>query len=256
MTTTITMGIGALGLAGMIPLAGFFSKDEILAAAFFGHHRMIWICLLAGTFLTAFYTFRMFFLAFYGRPRMSREVAHHVHESPTVMTMPLLILAGLTTIAGVILGFPGERGTPFARFLEPVFGAHEGAHSTLAALMLVVLSVITVVAGIMLAGMIYTRDARAEDIERSRTPVHALLLNAYYVDWIYDRLLVQPLYALSVFLARAFDLGVIDGIVDGLGRVVAGWAAGFRRVQTGFVVNYALTMLVGAVALVGYLLMR
>src|SRR5439155_7851461 len=88
-TTTITMTIGAAGLAGVPGLAGFFSKDEILAAAFFGR-RAAWALLLAGAFMTAFYTFRLIFLAFFGAPRMSKDVAHHVHESPRVMTWPLI----------------------------------------------------------------------------------------------------------------------------------------------------------------------
>src|SRR5512145_3343793 len=102
MNITITMAIGALGLAGVPPLAGFFSKDEILHTAF-GHHRMIWWLLLVGAFLTAFYTFRLVFLAFFGAPRMSREARRHVHESPAVMTLPLTLLAILTVVAAIAL---------------------------------------------------------------------------------------------------------------------------------------------------------
>src|SRR5213083_368419 len=99
-TTTITTTIGALGLAGVPGLAGFFSKDEILAAAFVSGHRVMWALLMLGAFLTAFYTSRLLFLAFYSDPRMSREAAHHVHESPSVMTLPLWVLAVLTVVAG------------------------------------------------------------------------------------------------------------------------------------------------------------
>src|SRR5947207_149970 len=122
--TTITMTIGAAGLAGVPGLAGFFSKDEILAAAFFGR-RAAWALLLAGAFMTAFYTFRLIFLAFFGAPRMSKDVAHHVHESPRVMTWPLIALAALTLIAGVAVGVPAEHGTTFERFLAPVLPMHE-----------------------------------------------------------------------------------------------------------------------------------
>jgi NADH-quinone oxidoreductase subunit L len=97
---------------------------------------------------------------------------------------------------------------------------------------------------------------RAEAIGRPRTFVHRLLLNAWYVDWLYDRLVVRPLFALSGFLASVIDLRVIDGAVNGVGRAVVTWASGFRRLQTGYVVNYALTMLAGAVAIVGFLLVR
>jgi NADH-quinone oxidoreductase subunit L len=254
-TTTITMTIGALGLSGFPGLAGFFSKDEILAVAFH-EHRLMWVLLLVGAFMTAFYTFRLIFLAFFGGPRMTREAAHHVHESPRVMTVPLIVLAVLTVVAGWAVGVPSEHGTRFERFLAPVFPVHEAAHGGLAGVMLLVLSVIVVLAGITLAWFMYMASpVKAETIGRARTPVHALLLNAWYVDRLYDRLIVAPLLALSSLLARV-DLGVVDGAVNGVGRAVVAWAGSLRRVQTGYVVNYALTMLVGAVVLAGFLLAR
>jgi NADH-quinone oxidoreductase subunit L len=255
-TTTITMTIGAAGLAGVPGLAGFFSKDEILAAAFFGR-RAAWVLLLAGAFMTAVYTFRLIFLAFFGAPRMSKDVAHHVHESPSVMTWPLIVLATLTIVAGAAFGIPSEHGTPFARFLTPVLPAHEGEHGGVAGIMLLVLSVLVVGAGIALAWFMYiARSVKAEELGQPRTFVHRLLLNAWYVDWLYDRAIVQPLYAASVFLARVFDLGIVDGLVNGIGRAVTWWAGELRRLQTGYVVNYALTMLAGAVIFVAYFLAR
>src|SRR5438094_313271 len=246
----------ALGLVGFPGLAGFFSKDEILAAAFFGS-RAAWALLLAGAFMTAFYTFRLIFLAFFTGPRMSKDVAHHAHESPRVMTWPLIALAALTVVAGAAVGIPSEHGTPFARFLSPVLPVHEGEHGGAAGVMLLVLSVIVVAAGILLAWFMYmAAPVKAETIGQPRTVLVRLLLNAWYVDWLYDRAIVRPLYALSVFLARVFDLGVIDGLVNGLGRAVVWWSAGLRRLQTGYVVNYALTMLAGAVIFVAYFLAR
>ncbi len=255
-TTTITMTIGAAGLAGVPLLAGFFSKDEILAVAFHGH-RVMWAILLLGAFLTAFYTFRLLFLAFFGAPRMSKEAAHHVHESPAVMTLPLSVLAALTLVTGLAVGIPSERGTRFARFLAPVFPVHAGEHSGSVAYMLVILSVVVVAAGVTLAWFVYmSTPVRVEAVGRPRTALHALLLNAYYVDRIYDAAVVRPLLTLSGFLARAFDLGVIDGLVNGVGRAVVAWAAVLRRLQTGYVVNYALTMLAGAVVVLAFLLSR
>jgi NADH-quinone oxidoreductase subunit L len=254
--TTITMTIGAAGLAGFPGLAGFFSKDEILAAAFHAN-RAVWALLLLGAFMTAFYTFRMIFLAFLGAPRMSKEVAHHVHESPPTMTVPLIVLAALTIIAGWVLGVPSEDGTRFQRLLGSVFPLHAGEHGGGTAIMLLVLSVIVVVAGILLAWFVYgAAPVRADEIGRPRTVVHRLLLNAWYVDWLYDRAIVRPLFALSAFFAQLFDTRVVDGAVNGLGRAVAAWAQSLRRLQTGYVVNYALTMLAGAVAIVGFLLAR
>jgi NADH-quinone oxidoreductase subunit L len=255
-TTTITMTIGAAGLAGVPFLAGFFSKDAILEAAFMGHRRVIWALLLLGAFLTAFYTARLIFLTFFGGPRMSKEVAHHVHESPRVMTWPLIALAILTVVAGWAVGVPSEHGTRFARFLAPVFPMEDAHHGGVAAYILLVLSVVVVSAGIVLAWYMYmTRAVRPEEIGRASTPVSALLLNAWYVDWLYDRVFVRPLLALYRFLMR-FDLGVIDGLVNLTGRLVVGWSAATRRVQTGYIVNYALTMVAGAVALVSFLLAR
>ncbi len=255
--TTITTTIGALGLAGLPGLAGFFSKDEILAAAFASGHRWMWAFLLVGAFLTAFYTARMLFLAFYSGPRMTKEAAHHVHESPGVMTLPLIVLALLTVVTGVAVGIPSEHGTRFARFLAPVFPLHEGGHGGVAALLILILAVLVFAAGFALAWFMYmAAPVRPAEIGRPKTAVHALLLNAYYVDALYDRVIVRPLLALSEFLARVFDLRVIDGLVNALGRTVVAWAAGMRRLQTGYTVNYALTMLAGAVAIVAFLLSR
>jgi len=255
--TTITMAVGAAGLAGVPGLAGFFSKDAILAAAYEGHQPLIFALLLFGAFLTAFYTFRLMFLTFLGGPRMPKDVAHHVHESPSVMTGPLVILALLTLLAGWVLGIPAAEGTRFERFLVPVFPLHEGAHSGVAAYMLLVLSVIAVAAGTVLAWFMYvSTPVRAERIGRARTPVHALLLNAYYIDWLYDRALVRPLLALFTALWRVFDVQIVDGLVNLAGLAVVACSATFRRLQTGYVVNYALTMLVGAVAVLGFLLLR
>lgn len=256
--TTVTFLVGAAGLSGLPPLAGFFSKDEILAAAFHAGHRWLWALLLLGAFMTAFYSFRVVWLAFFGAPRVPREIAQHIHESPTVMTIPLGVLAGATVLAGLALGIPLPNGTAFARFLAPVFPlSEEAGHGGLSAYVLLVLSVIVAVAGVLLAWLMYgSRPVRAEVIGRPRNWVHALVLHKYWVDEIYAFLFVRPLLRVAGFCARAFDLGIIDGIVNGIGRVVVGWAQGVRQVQTGYLVNYALTMLLGAVAIVGFLLAR
>ncbi|HEX3178866.1 MAG TPA: NADH-quinone oxidoreductase subunit L [Methylomirabilota bacterium] len=255
-TTTITVTIGAAGLAGFPGLAGFFSKDEILAAAFHTN-RAAWALLLAGAFMTAFYTFRLVFLAFLGAPRMSKEVAHHVHESPAVMTVPLIVLAVLTIVAGWALGVPSDEGTLLQRTLAPVLPLHGAEHGGVAGIMLLVLSVVVALAGILLAWFMYgAAPVRAETVGQPRTVVHRLLLNAWYVDWLYDRVIVRPLFALSEFLAGVVDTRGVDGVVNGIGRLVTAWAAALRRLQTGYVVNYALTMLAGAVIIVGFFLTR
>jgi NADH-quinone oxidoreductase subunit L len=257
MTTTVTFLIGAFGLSGVPPLAGFFSKDEILASAFHEHKYLLWALLVVGAFMTAFYTFRLVFLAFFGGPRMPKEVAHHIHESPPVMTVPLVVLAVLTVVAGLVVGIPSSQGTAFARFLSPVLPLGEAEHSAGVAFSLLVLSAVVAIAGVALAWFVYGRaPVRAASIGVARNPVHKLLLEKYYVDELYDALFVRPIYHLSVWLARVFDPKVIDGGVNGVASLMTGWARGLRRVQTGFVMNYALAILLGAVAMVGYLLAR
>ncbi len=256
MTTTITMTIGAVGLAGVPWIsAGFFSKEEILAAAL-SEHVVIFGLLLLGALMTAFYTFRLLFLAFYTEPRMTKDVARHVHESPAVMTLPLVVLALLTIVTGWVVGIrsPSEGTTPFARFLAPVFPIHEEGHG---GALLLVLSFVVVAAGFGIAWTMYKGSTlRPESLGQPRTALHAFLMNAWYIDTLYDRAIVGPLYALSVFCARIIDAGIIDGLVNLAGRVVVLFAAGFRRLQTGYIVNYALTMLAGAVLVIVFLLTR
>ncbi len=255
--TTVTFLVGALGLSGVPPLAGFFSKDEILGAAFHTGHHALWALLVIGALMTAFYAFRLVFLAFFGTPRMSKEVVHHIHESPAVMTVPLVLLAALTVVAGLAVGIPSAHGTAFARFLSPVLPVHETEQPSAVAFALLLLSALVAVGGVLLAWVMYgLRPVRGEAIGVAKNPVHALLLRKYYVDELYDALFVRPLIALSRWCARAFDLGVIDGIVNGVARLVVAWAAGLRRVQTGFVMNYALGILIGAVAVIAFFLVR
>jgi NADH-quinone oxidoreductase subunit L len=257
MTTTVTFLIGAFGLAGVPPLAGFFSKDEILASAFHEHRYLLWALLMVGAFMTAFYTFRLVFLAFFGAPRMSKEVAHHIHESPASMTVPLVILAIATTVAGLAVGIPSPHGTPFARFLAPVLPLPEGEHGAGLAFTLLLLSAVVAISGVAVAWYMYGRaPVRAASIGVPRNPVHKLLLEKYYVDELYDVLFVRPIYRLSLWLARVFDPRVIDGLVNGTATATLAWARGLRLVQTGYVMNYALGLLLGAVAVVAYLLAR
>jgi NADH-quinone oxidoreductase subunit L len=197
------------------------------------------------------------FLAFFGAPRMSKEVAHHIHESPPSMTIPLIILAIATTVAGLAFGIPSSHGTAFARFLAPVLPLGEGEHGAGIAFTLLLLSAVVAIAGVTLAWYVYGRSpVRAASIGVPRNPLHKLLLEKYYVDEIYDFLFVRPIYHLSLWLARVFDPVVIDGLVNGTATAVTAWARGLRRVQTGYVMNYALGILLGAVAVVAYLLAR
>jgi NADH-quinone oxidoreductase subunit L len=179
-------------------------------------------------------------------------VLHHAHESPWVMTVPLAVLSLLTLVAGFVFGLPLGT-TRIAHLLGSVFAEREEGHAAV----VVLVSVAVFAAGLGLAMYRYRMTpVKADTVGRARTPVHALLINAYYVDWIYDQLIVRPLLALAIVLAHVVDLGGIDGIVNGVGRMITAWGAGLRRVQSGYVVNYALTMLAGAVVVIAFLLVR
>jgi NADH-quinone oxidoreductase subunit L len=171
------------------------------------------------------------------------------------MTLPLAVLAILTAVAGIV-GVPSAHGTAFARFLAPVLPLHEAAHGGVTALALAAVSVIVALAGVFAAWLAYGRGpVDASRIGVPRNALHRLVLNKYYVDEIYDALFVQPIYRLSVWCAGVFDPKVIDGLVNGVGSAIVEWALGLRRIQTGFVRNYALGMLLGAIAVVAFLLM-
>jgi NADH-quinone oxidoreductase subunit L len=256
--TRDTMLIAALAISGLPPFSGFFSKDEILVGAWTTGHRAIFFLGLAAAGLTAFYMGRLVLLTFLGPSRVDHAVAHHVHESPPVMTMPLWILAVLAAGAGV-WGVPFHEGTLIGHFLAPVLErAGEAAaphHGPAWGLMAT--SVLAALAGLAVAWHLYGRGRM--DPARIGVPqsaLHRLLLHKYYVDELYDRLFVRPTVRLAHWCAEAFDLDVVDGAVNGVGALVARSAAGLRRIQTGFVVNYALTMLIGVVALVGLFVVR
>ena len=254
--TWYTMLVATVAISGLPPFSGFFSKDEILAGAYFAGKPAIFALLLVGSALTTFYMWRLLLLTFLGRSRVDHDVAHHVHESPAVMTVPLAILAVLAAGAGV-WGLPGEHGTAIGRFLAPVLsGDHAAAashHGPSWALMVV--SVVASLAGLVVAWQLYLRGrADVAKIGVPQSGLHRLLLGKYYVDELYDRALVRPILALSRWCAEVFDAGVIDGAVNGVATVIERAAGRLRRYQTGFVMNYALSMLVGVVTLLGWLL--
>jgi NADH-quinone oxidoreductase subunit L len=254
--TLPTMLLATLAISGIPPFSGFFSKDEILTGAFNAHKYAIFALGLVGAGMTAFYMWRLVFLTFFGASRVPHDVAHHVHESPWTMTGPLWVLAILASVAGV-WGIPWKDGTVIGRFLDPVFqagGGHEGAHHG-PAWGLMALSVGVALVGIAVAVEMYVRG-RA-DLTKVGVPqngLHRLLLNKYYVDELYDSLFVRPVFAMSGWCARVFDAGLIDGAVNGVAELVGRASGRLRHVQTGFVMNYALTMLIGVVAILGLLL--
>ena len=270
-----TMLIATLAIAGIPPLAGFFSKDEILWSAWSGGRQLLWGIGFVAAGLTAFYMFRLMFLAFYGRPR-ERHIYEHAHESPPSMTVPLVILAVLSVVGGwvgiphaissAVEGALGSIPNLIEVWLEPVFEggaalrpAAEAETAELAAEYgLMALTVALAVAAIGLAALFYLRRPELrERLVGAVRPLHRLVERKYYVDELYGALFVQPYLAASAFSWRIIDALLIDGlVVKGVGGAVAFYSRIVSRFQTGFVQNYATALFVGAVVLLGWYLFR
>jgi NADH-quinone oxidoreductase subunit L len=252
--TAWTFLIAALANAGIFPLAGFWSKDEILYGAFAGGHLGVWALGAGGAFLTGFYMLRCYYLAFEG-PSRAEGHGRHAHESPPVMTVPLAILALCAVVVGFV-GVPPEHGA-YHRFVEPVFTAAGGAapHSALVGeIPMALASLAIAVAGIVVATQFYLRRRELPDQWAARYPTaYRVLLHKYYVDELYDALFVEPIRRLAMWCWRRFDEPVVDGSVNGVGALVRAGSAVLRYLQTGYVMNYVLSFVVGVVAILGYL---
>jgi NADH-quinone oxidoreductase subunit L len=247
-----TMLVGTIAIAGIPPFAGFFSKDEILSDAFVSGHWGVWIAGLLGSLLTAFYMFRLYLLTFRGEPRLTHEAEHHLHESPPSMVVPLVVLAVLSAVGGFV-GMPFmEGGHFFERWLAPVFESGPGAHaetvSTATELMLIAISVVVAVLGVVLAFRVYGRRAE-EPLARNAPALYETLVHKYWVDELYDRVAVRTVYQLSRRLWTFWDTKVVDGAVNGVGRLFEGGWAVLRLFQTGFVGTYALFFTLGVAVL-------
>jgi NADH-quinone oxidoreductase subunit L len=287
--TAQTMLVGTLAISGAPLLSGFFSKDEILWQAFASPYgdKLLWAVALVTAGLTAFYMFRLFFLTFAGNSRVPHEVEHHIHESPSSMTVPLICLAVGAVGAGYV-GWPKVLGGPdwFERFLDPVFAnparlpAVEHTWNLEFGLML--LSVAVAFGGFFVAYRWYVQNpeipARVAAVAGT---AYRLLLNKYYIDELYDALFVNRTKDLGSALA-AFDLAVVDGgvnsagwftrttaelsrlwdiwVIDGLVNVLAvvtkimSWPA--RVIQTGVVQNYAWFITAGVLVFMVYYLIH
>ena len=201
--------------------------------------------------------FRLIFITFFGASRVEPEVEPHVHESPRIMTIPLVILAIFSVTAGWV-GI-GEH-SPFHSFLGRAIEPRVEVEAQLATLSegaLIAISVLLALAGIGLAYIIYIkRYIKPEEIADRAGDLYSLVANKYYVDEIYDALIIAPFRGLATFLANAFDVWIIDGIVDGVGLFVRGSSAVLRRMQSGYIQNYALAVVLGTVVMLGYYFLR
>ncbi len=255
-----TFLLASLSIAGIPGLAGFFSKDEILLMAFntdLAAGKFAWAIGTLVAFMTAFYSFRLFFLIFHGEFRGTEEQRHHLHESPAVVTWPLMLLA-VGAVAAGWFGVPAILGgsNHWAHFLEPVLGhPHVHVSGTTEAL-LMASSVLAGVCGIGLAYLLYRLKPHLPGLLAERLAmVYRLLLNKYYIDELYDTVIVKPTLAFSrAVILRIVDLACIEGVVNGLPRAIGSFAERLRRIQDGQVSHYLAWMGGGALVLVAVLL--
>jgi NADH-quinone oxidoreductase subunit L len=258
-----TFVIGALALVSFPLTSGFFSKDEILMRAY-EFSPLLWGAGALAALLTAFYTFRALFIVFWAQPR-DQELFDHAHESPRVMTWPLILLAVLALFGGLI-GLPPILGVDHAleKALQPVFvalevGERPAAHALSIGQEWGLLGVSSAIAllGIGLAYWFYVVNPEIPARLALRfKSVFKLLVNKYYVDDLYDALFVEPGKALARFLAQGIDKAVIDGVIDGGARLIAEGGALLGRLQSGYIRSYALAMFLGVIVVVSYFFLR
>ena len=265
--TYATMAIGAIAISGIPPLAGFFSKDEILAESFKNGFLWVWAIGLVVAAMTAFYMFRLIGLTFWGEFRGPREIWDRIHESPAIMTVPLILLAIPSLFLGLAIGFPPENGILHG-WLEPIFQEarellhiehHEYQFFGLDGA-LVLASVAIAVIGIVVAWRLFGVEfpglrgrARPESVQRmsARLPfLYRASLNKWWFDELYDLLFIRIGGRIAAFLWW-FDRVVVDGTVNGVGVLTADAGRSLRRVQTGRVQNYALGIAIGLIVMAG-----
>lgn len=241
--TYITFFIGCLAIAGIPPFSGFFSKDAILLSAF-DNNKPLYIIGLLTAALTAFYMFRLLFVTFFGAFRGTTEQGQHVHESPSAMTIPLIVLAIFSVIGGFV-GIPEvfmKGGESFAEFLSPVVKSRElhVEHGT--EILLMAITTVVAIAAILVAWFRY-RSYR----EEQPTALGKFFANKWYVDELYDSIIVRPLNGLGKFANTYFEKNGIDAIVNGVGKMVNYGGRQVRWLQSGQVGSYVLLMVISIV---------
>ncbi len=259
--TCTTMWIATLAIAAVPPFAGFFSKDMILSGAYTSGHFGLWLLGLITAGFTGLYMFRLMFMTFHGESRVEPERAHHLHESPPVMTLPLMALALLCVIGGWVQLPEGWLwGGSFSRFLSGSVGIFKPALEA-SDLGLSILSLAVSLTGALIAYIFYIRYPGLPTYLAWRAKaIYQLLLEKYYIDQIYDALVSRPLFFIAQYvLFKGLDYYTIDGLVNGTGTTVEASGDAVRRFETGNVQHYALIYLIGAVGIAAfylYLVMR
>jgi NADH-quinone oxidoreductase subunit L len=212
--TAPTFIIASLSIAGIFPLSGFWSKDEIVAAS--SHHPVFFVFTLLIAFMTAFYMFRLCFLTFFGKPR-DQERFDHAHESPKSMTYPLVVLAFLSIFAGWV-------GMPWLQHGFASFVYHGEPYHPHANYLMMVIATIVAGSGIVLAYlMYYRRTISADNMAAKFRPLYQLSYNKFYVDELYDLIIIRPILGFAGWMWR-FDAGIIDGLVNGTAWLTVLWS--------------------------------
>jgi NADH-quinone oxidoreductase subunit L len=258
--TFVVMVIGTLSLTGFPFTAGYFSKDAIIEVAYAserGTSGYAFAMLVIAAFLTSFYSWRLIFMAFFGKPRYSDEIAHHIHESPWVMLLPLILLAAGALIAGYAAKdfFIGEGYGAFWRaalFNRPDNHILEEAHH--GAEWVAMLPTLMMAAGFAVAWLAYIAYPETPQITiRMFKPIHAFLYHKWYFDELYDLIFVRPFKWLARVLWKVGDGLIIDGLgPDGVSARVLDITNRVVRLQTGFVYHYAFVMLIGIALMISY----
>jgi NADH-quinone oxidoreductase subunit L len=250
--THLTFLLGCLAIAGMPPFSGFFSKDEILGAAF-AKNPIYWTVGVLTAFMTAFYMFRLYAMTFLGKFRGTHDQEHHLHESPATITIPLIVLA-ILAVAGGWINIPEvfmNNGDKLAQFLEPIFAGSNAivAKRALAPTTDYTLMAVSVIGALI--GLLYaiSKFSKYEKVTVEATGFGKVLENKWYVDEIYDAIIVKPLKKLSAFLNNVVEKSGIDGVVNGVGKSVNYGSRQIRLLQSGQVGNYVLLMVIGILIL-------
>jgi NADH-quinone oxidoreductase subunit L len=249
--THMTFLLACLAIAGIPPFSGFFSKDEILAAAF-AKNPVFYVLGVAGALLTAFYMFRLYAMTFLGRFRGTQDQEHHLHESPAAITIPLVILAVLATVGGFV-GIPdvfAKDAHWLHQFLEPVFAGSAQIQETQETAPSMELTLMVISSLVALAGVIWAwaRFSKKPEVGEP-AGFGKVLANKWYVDELYNTLFVKPVNAFAKFLNSVVEKSVIDWSVNGVGKAVQYASRQLRLLQSGQVGAYVLLMVLGMVLL-------
>lgn len=247
--TYITFLIATLAISGIPIFAGFFSKDEILMVAFH-ENKALWVIASLASIMTAFYMFRLLYLTFFKEFRGTEEQKHHLHESPGLITFPLIVLAILSTVGGFI-SFPGHSW--LNEYLKPIFiGAREEHHLDSTTFILMGVAVVGALIGIGIAYSNYIKKSQVPAEDNEITGFSKVLYNKFYVDEIYMAVIVKPIYAIASF-SKNFIETALSGFIFGLGKVTNMVGTQGRVLQNGSVGFYLFVFVIGTASIIAYL---